>query len=970
MYKLRYFLPLVIMLISLSLFAQDEPSRVLVRNFRSSTLDTNEMKTITNFFANELRKFPDYNVISFEEATALADQYGATITMDCDDDRCLEAIAGAIDAPFIVNGEINNIAGRFIINISMLSVYEATTVKAVSEIAPDLGASIDLMGVIAARIAGRSDGGFSGGKEGFSSENSNYNFTNQQQKFIVKFTSSPIGAVVFVDDQLVSQTTPGQKALSMGTHSVRMMKDLYHEYRGTITVTENGQVVEGELRPAFGYLTLTTTPTGIPYNIDGEAVGTTPVTRKQLSEGSHIISFGGDCYLETNGAVNIESGETKVVERLIEPRMAGISIEAVDSITGMDLIADIYSGQDLIGSTPFYGTIPLCNGTITLREADHRESTVYLSLVEGETIAETVRMVQGRSGKGGRSPSGKGAVVAQNFPTRFSVGDVLSSQSLRSGSENIFVFTSSSTSEFVTIFTESTIDTKIEVYGPNSSSTLLIEDDDGGEDSNGKVSFLTEPESMYQIKVRGYDSDTRGRFSLNSSSIVMEISEDEPNNSIQEANTITFGEIYNSSLMPLNDTDYYRIYIPSNFSRGKLITLETVGDVDTKLSLYDANKELVAENDDGGEGNNALVSSILGAQGHFFVKVEPYEDELGPYQIKQTIVDATTIEFETPYRGNLSALNSINLLKFSVPQRFRDSHITIETLGSLDTQMEIFDPYGAVVANSDDEGEDNNALTTIPVTAGAVLYVKINPYDSENYGNYSLNITPVTIDLDEDEPNNSMSSAFDVTFGDSYEGSIIPTGDIDFYRVEMPRRASSTDFITFETVGDEVDTKITLFGESGDELGTNDDGGEGDNAQVSTLVGNNTFFYLKVEPYGSETGVYGLELTQNQVTEVPFDLPKGGFESEFSSNDPRQLFNIEIPSNSGRSEMTIETRGSLDTKMRVYNSTGEEIGSSDDDGNDENARLTITVNSGDQLFIIVEPYSEDHYGSFTLHHRM
>ncbi len=970
MYKNHHLLLLLVLTISLSLFAQDDPNRVLVRNFRSSTLDTNDMKTITNFFANELRKFPDYNVISFEEAAALADQYGATITMDCDDDRCLEAIAGAIDAPFIVSGEINDIAGRFIINISMLSVYEATTVKAVSEIAPDLGASIDLMGVIAARIAGRSDDGFNGGKEGFSSENSNYNFTNQQQKIIVKFTSSPSGAVVFVDDQLVAQSTPGQKALSVGTHSIRMMKDLYHNYSGTVTVSENGQIVNGELLPAFGYLTLNTSPSGIPFTIDGEAMGTTPVTRKQLSEGSHTISFGGDCYLQTTGAVNISSGETKVVDRIVEARMAGVSIEAVDSVTGMDLIADIYVGEEVIGSTPFYGTIPLCNGTVRVRLSNYRDEIAYLSLVEGQTITETIYMNRGSTGKRGRTSVGKGGVAQQNFPTRFSIGDILSSQSLRSGDENIFVFTSSATPEYVTVYTESTIDTKIEVYGPNLSSSLLTEDDDGGEDSNGKVSFLTEPESMYQIKVKGYDDETRGRFSLHSSAISIEIAEDEPNNTIDDANTITFGELYSSSLMPLNDTDFYRIYIPANFSRGKLMTLETVGEVDTKLSLYDSNKNLVAENDDGGEGNNALISSILGAQGHFYVKVVPYENELGPYQIKQTVVDATDIDFETPYNGNLSAQSSINLLKFTIPQRFRDTHITIQTKGSLDTQMELFDPYGAIIGKSDDEGEENNALTTLPVSKGDVLYAKVNLYNSENYGSYSLHITPVTIDLDEDEPNNSMGTAFDITFGDAYEGSITPTGDVDFYRVELPRRSSPTDFVTFSTIGDEVDTKITLLDESGNELATNDDGGEGDNAQISTVVGNNSFFFIKVEPYGTDTGVYGIELTQNDVAEVPFDQPKGGFRSEFSDENPIQLFSIEVPSNTGSSEITIETRGNLDTKMRVYNSSGEEVGSSDDEGNGENARLALAVNGGDMLFIIVEPYSDDHYGSFTLHHRL
>ncbi len=143
------------LIISTTLVTQAEEKRVLVKNFRSSTLDSNEIKPLTNFFANQLRQFPEYRVISFEEATALADQYGATVTMDCDDDQCLEAIAGAIDAPYIVSGEIDKVGSQYIVNVSMLNVYEATTVEAVSEMASSLDDAIMMLKTIAPRLTGR-----------------------------------------------------------------------------------------------------------------------------------------------------------------------------------------------------------------------------------------------------------------------------------------------------------------------------------------------------------------------------------------------------------------------------------------------------------------------------------------------------------------------------------------------------------------------------------------------------------------------------------------------------------------------------------------------------------------------------------------------------------------------------------------------------------------------------------------------
>jgi len=141
-HQLQHFL-IVLLFITTTLIAQEGQKRVLVRNFVSATLDSSEIITVTNFFANELRQFPEYRVISFDEVTALADQYGSTITLDCDDDQCLEAIAGAIDAPFIVKGEINVVGSRYIVNMSMLDVVKATTIISVSEVFGSIDEIVD-----------------------------------------------------------------------------------------------------------------------------------------------------------------------------------------------------------------------------------------------------------------------------------------------------------------------------------------------------------------------------------------------------------------------------------------------------------------------------------------------------------------------------------------------------------------------------------------------------------------------------------------------------------------------------------------------------------------------------------------------------------------------------------------------------------------------------------------------------------
>jgi len=151
--KSAAFIPCITLLFLSSLFAE-ESKRVLVRNFKSNSVDSTELSSITNLFANELRNYPQYNVLSFEEATTLADQYGTTVLFSCESDEDLEIIANAVDAPYIVSGEINYVGTRYVANIAILNVDSATTEKTVSEIASSLDSIIDLMPEIALEISG------------------------------------------------------------------------------------------------------------------------------------------------------------------------------------------------------------------------------------------------------------------------------------------------------------------------------------------------------------------------------------------------------------------------------------------------------------------------------------------------------------------------------------------------------------------------------------------------------------------------------------------------------------------------------------------------------------------------------------------------------------------------------------------------------------------------------------------------
>ncbi len=111
-------------------------------------------------------------------------------------------------------------------------------------------------------------------------------------------TSDPSGAQVFVDSEFVGTTPLSYSALG-GEHRVRV------ELAGYSTFETSLNVVAGETRgvqttlqaeqpepvQGFGQAGFDSTPSGAEVYVDGQLVGTTPMTNVRLSEGVHQARF-------------------------------------------------------------------------------------------------------------------------------------------------------------------------------------------------------------------------------------------------------------------------------------------------------------------------------------------------------------------------------------------------------------------------------------------------------------------------------------------------------------------------------------------------------------------------------------------------------------------------------------------------------------------------------------------------------
>ncbi len=188
----------------------------------------------------------------------------------------------------------------------------------------------------------------------------------------------------------------------------------------------------------------------------------------------------------------------------------------------------------------------------------------------------------------------------------------------------------------IVIETQSSLDTYIEVYGPNDPYYFIIDNDDGGMDSNARVTVMIEQPGIYYIKVKGYYSDTLGGYNLVTSLRRLVIDEGEPNNNQSEAELLSdFQEDLVKSFSPSGDEDWYYFNAESmGLGPGSWVIIETISDFDTLLSVYDESGYELMSDDDSGLDSNAKIELYISDNSSYYIKVSPYDyGAVGDYRL-------------------------------------------------------------------------------------------------------------------------------------------------------------------------------------------------------------------------------------------------------------------------------------------------------------------------------------------------
>ena len=475
---------------------------------------------------------------------------------------------------------------------------------------------------------------------------------------------------------------------------------------------------------------------------------------------------------------------------------------------------------------------------------------------------------------------------------------------------------------------------------------LLVTDDDGGVDRNSLLEGVIEPGS-YLLEVRSYASEEEGIYTLSLVETRLAGDEDE-----DAAVVITYGEEMSGGLFPEGDTDAYTFA----GEEGEFIVISLMSeDFDSYMEL-EFNGELIAVDDDGGEGQNSLLEDfILPLSGEYVVRVRSYGDGgAGEYFVSlERGVSPFVFWGEIEAGGHEGDLEgeSIHLYSFVV-----DAFAQVR----IDLMSEDFDAFlvlyeGGSVADrraenrlavDDDGGEELNSQIFVDLGAGTYL-IEARSFSSDAEGDYSLDLQVHFLEADEDELGPVGSD-----FGDRLEGGIFPVGDIDVYSFS----GAAGDVVRIDLTSQDFDAYLELELD-GELIAVDDDGGEGLNSLLEDFVLPFSGEYLiRVHVLGDiGTGEYFLgfdNITPPLVLQE--GIGTGAFQGELVEGGQLHLFPLLLTALS-EVRIDLESEG-FDAFLVLYAGDGAEdrspehiIATDDDGGSGLNSRIEELLPAGGYL---------------------
>lgn len=300
-----------------------------------------------------------------------------------------------------------------------------------------------------------------------------------------------------------------------------------------------------------------------------------------------------------------------------------------------------------------------------------------------------------------------------------------------------------------------------------------------------------------------------------------------------------------------------------------MITL-TSNDFDTYLVLSDAAGDEIATDDDSAGSLNSRITYTFPDAGEYTITATSYSAHnggtarTGAYTLSVAGVQTETIEYGETINGVLT--NDMLSAEYRFTAAAGDSVAIALNSDDFDAYLRLRDASGTEIAYNDDGGGSLNSLIgPITLTDGGVYTIVASSFSSNSTGNFVLVL--------------STANLMPITAGASLEGELTASEGQAYYTFE----ANAGDVIDISVESD-IDTNLTVTDPYNYQVASDDDGGKGNNPEISDLVLSSagTYTIIVGSPF-SETGAFTIELTRATVPSLNDGPVTLNFNSSVSS---------------------------------------------------------------------------------------
>ncbi len=591
------------------------------------------------------------------------------------------------------------------------------------------------------------------------------------------------------------------------------------------------------------------------------------------------------------------------------------------------------------GSTDMYMYLYQSDQT-TLIEEDDDDGDGNNSLITRSLSANTWYYVKTKAYSA--SATGNYSIDVKTAATNIvtlTVNAAAVNASIGSAGENDWYKFQTGTAGTYTMQTYGSTDMYMYLY-QSDQTTLIEEDDDDGDGNNSLISRSLSANTWYYVKTKAYSASATGNYSIDVKTAATNIV------------TLTVNAAaVNASIGSAGENDWYK------FQTGTAgtYTMQTYGSTDMYMYLYQSDQTtLIEEDDDDGDGNNSLITRSLSANTWYYVKTKAYSaSATGNYSIdvKTAATNIVTLTVNAAaVNASIGSAGENDWYKF---QTGTAGTYTMQTYGSTDMYMYLYQSdQTTLIEEDDDDGDGNNSLITRSLSANTWYYVKTKAYSASATGNYSIDVKTaatniVTLTVNAAAVNASIGSAGE---NDWYK---FQTGTAGTYTMQT---YGSTDMYMYLYQSDQT----TLIEED-------DDDGDGNNSLISRSLSANTWYYVKVRAYSaSATGNYSIDVKTEATNVVTLTVFAAAVNASISSAGENDWYKFQTV-NGGPWVYIVQTQGSLDTYMYLYDSDQTTLlDSDDDDGEGLNAMISRQDYPFGWYYVKVKAYSSTATGSYSI----